>query len=792
MAAATQFLAKPWVRWAIIGLVVVLLIVLPLILPAFANQTLARIGVFAVAVLGLNVVMGYTGQVSLGQIFFVGVGAYVTAYGVNNDWNIALVFILAVLIPGVIGLLIALAAARLGGLAIAMVTIALPLIGVPLAKRLSEFTGGSQGSSARFSAAPEWTGLYDDQWQLYIVIAIAGIVFLLTRNLVHGKYGRAFAIVKGNEAVASSMGISPYRYKVLAFTIASLIGGVSGFLYMVVVQYTSPETMSFGHSITLLASMVIGGAGSILGLSARRRLLRARAAADERRRLEPHRRAAGRHPPGDPVRAAGGPRLAAAALAKTQERTPRDAGGRRRGGAGRHRHHRSLRPQHFRTRTHPTHTVTREEAGHMSTLRKRLRVTSVVAGIGIVAVLVAGCARGGDTGDSGGDASEGPAEASPGITDTTLTFGITSPLTGATAGPGNCTVDGALAYFGVKNDEGGIEFGDGKTRTIEIKAYDDAYDPQKALANFQQMVSDGVFAAGVGLGTPTNRAWREAAIDEGVPQVLVMTGDPIFSDRAESPEQIGLVPIYQQEGGAFGELLASSTDDHKVAILSQNDDYGNGYVEGFMDAIEGADNIEVVKALTYEATDTSVDAQLTELASTGADVFVNAMSITPLVISSLKKTEELGWKPSWFLPSNTSSPGGILQQPDVHADVFPGIYTVAFSQSAASPTFADSDDGKAFLDAIAKYTNQEGVPAFPHCVWSWIAAATLEQAFTKMEEPTRESFMEALMSIKDYSAPFMLEGSTIDTTQDGKPAVSAVQVQKYNGKGYAPAESFGG
>jgi branched-chain amino acid transport system permease protein len=265
MAAATAFLSKPWVRWALVAVVVVLLLVAPLIFDAYTNQTLARIGVFAVAVLGLNVVMGYTGQVSLGQIFFVGVGAYVTAYGVNSDWNIVLVFLLAILIPGLIGLGVALAAARLGGLAIAMVTIALPIVGVPLAKRLSEFTGGSQGSSARFSAAPEWTGLYDDQWQLYIVIVIAGIVFLLTRNLVRGKYGRAFAIVKGNEAVASSMGISPYRYKVLAFTIASLIGGVSGFLYMVVVQYTSPETMSFGHSITLLAAMVIGGAGSILG-----------------------------------------------------------------------------------------------------------------------------------------------------------------------------------------------------------------------------------------------------------------------------------------------------------------------------------------------------------------------------------------------------------------------------------------------------------------------------------------------------------------------------------------------
>lgn len=265
MSSVAALLARPWPRRAAIAVVVVLVLVVPLVFDQTTNSTLARIGVFAVAVLGLNVVMGYTGQVSLGQIFFVGLGAYVTAYGVNQGWNVVLVFLLALVIPAVTGLLVALAAARLGGLAIAMVTIALPIVGLPLAKRLSEFTGGSQGTSARFSRAPEWTGLYDDQWQLYIVIVIGGAVFLLTRNLVRGKYGRAFAIVKGNEAVASSMGVSPYRYKVLAFTIASLIGGVSGFLYMVVIQYTSPETLAFHHSIALLASMVIGGAASIVG-----------------------------------------------------------------------------------------------------------------------------------------------------------------------------------------------------------------------------------------------------------------------------------------------------------------------------------------------------------------------------------------------------------------------------------------------------------------------------------------------------------------------------------------------
>lgn len=265
MPAFSTVLENKSTRVILVAVVAVALIVAPLILPAFVNQTLVRVGVYAVAVLGLNIVMGYTGQVNLGQIFFVGLGAYVTAYGVNHDWNIIVVFLAACAIPGIVGLLVALAAARLGGLAIAMVTIALPIVGVPLAKRLDEFTGGSQGTSARFTDAPEWSGLYTDQWQFYIVLLVTATAFLLGRNLVRGKYGRAFGVVRENEAVAASMGISPYRTKVLAFTVASILGGASGFLYLAAVQYTSPETLSFGHSIALVIAMVVGGAGSIAG-----------------------------------------------------------------------------------------------------------------------------------------------------------------------------------------------------------------------------------------------------------------------------------------------------------------------------------------------------------------------------------------------------------------------------------------------------------------------------------------------------------------------------------------------
>ncbi len=416
--------------------------------------------------------------------------------------------------------------------------------------------------------------------------------------------------------------------------------------------------------------------------------------------------------------------------------------------------------------------------------RKSQLVGAVAVGSALALVL-AGCGRDDAGGGSGGDGGE--AAASPGITDESITLGVTTPLSGGTAGPGNCTVAGLVAYMGERNDEGGIEFGDGKTRTVDVEAWDDTYDPQKALQNFQQNAGD-VFAFTSGLGTPTNLAYREAAIDEEVPQVLVQTGDPIFSDQAESPWQLGFVPTYMNEGAAFGEMLASSGDDVSVAILSQNDDYGEGYVEGFKEAVEGS-GVEIAAELTYEATDTSVDAQITELAATDADVFFNAMSITPLMISTIDKTRELGWSPSWFLPSNTSSPVAILDP--ANADPKDGFYTVSFAKAPQSPAFAEDEDVQTFLSSLEEYSSDyTTTPDFPHCMWSYMIGATLDEAFQAMTEPTRESFMEALRGVSDLQAPLMLDGTAVDATQDGQPAVSSLVVQQYNGNGYETVDEL--
>jgi ABC-type branched-subunit amino acid transport system substrate-binding protein len=414
------------------------------------------------------------------------------------------------------------------------------------------------------------------------------------------------------------------------------------------------------------------------------------------------------------------------------------------------------------------------------------RAARAAAGFGILALVATGCARGANTANTDGSAAaEKP---SPGITDTTLTLGVSTPLSGTTAGPGTCTVAGVKAYFGAKNAAGGVKFGDGKTRKVEITALDDAYDPQKAAANFSQL-KDKVFAMTAGLGTPTNRAWREAAISAKVPQVLVMTGDPIFSDSKQSPMQLGFVPVYANEGESFGKLLADSGGTHKVAILSQNDDFGEGYVQGFKKAIEGKSNITITKELTYEASDASVDAQITELAATQADVVFNAMSVTPLVISAMQKAQQVAWKPSWFQPSNTSSPGAILKP--AGAENFPGVYSVSFAKAPASPAFAKDADVVQFLADLKEHANYPDVPAFPHCMWSYQIGATLEQVFGKMTKPNRSDFMEQLRTVKAFEAPLMLPGTSVDTTEANQPAVSTVQVVKYNGTGLAVAEKFG-
>jgi len=412
------------------------------------------------------------------------------------------------------------------------------------------------------------------------------------------------------------------------------------------------------------------------------------------------------------------------------------------------------------------------------------RITGAVAIAGAAALLVTGCTR--ETGDGG--VGGGGADASPGITDDTLSLGISSPLSGATAGPGSCTVAGLYSYLEAGNAEGGFEFGDGNTRQVELEYLDDAYDPARSVANFRQLVNDGIFAYVGALGTPTNAGILPIANEEEVPQVLLVTGASTFSeDQEANPWTIGLLPTYFDEGRTFGELLAGAGQPITVATLAQNDDFGEGYLEGFEQAIEGSD-VEVVGSATYEITDTTLDGQVTELAATGADVLLSAVSVTPLQVGVLTRAQAIGWTPRIFLPSNTSTPGTVIEPGGGAA--YPALYTTSLAKTPASPAFAEDEDVQAYTAAFEEYGSTITETYTPHCAWSYAEGAILEEAFRTMEEPTRDSFMEALKSISGFEAPLLLDGITVDTTQDDQPAITGLQLVQYAAPGFAPAESY--
>jgi branched-chain amino acid transport system substrate-binding protein len=425
----------------------------------------------------------------------------------------------------------------------------------------------------------------------------------------------------------------------------------------------------------------------------------------------------------------------------------------------------------------------------MRNFHKTTRVTGAVAVLGISALLVTGCTRADTSGTgTGTGASAGAAEASPGITDDSLSLGISSPLSGPTAGPGSCSVAGLYTYLEAKNAAGGFEFGDGKTRTVKLTYLDDVYDPAKAVSNFRQLEGDGIFAYVGALGTPTNAAVMPVANEEKVPQVLLVTGATTFSkDQKTNPWTFGLLPTYFDEGAAFGKLLADAGKAVTVATLAQNDDYGKDYLAGFQSAIEGSD-VKVVGSATYEPSDTTLDSQVTELAATKADTLLSAVSVTPLQVGVLTRAQDIGWLPRIFLPSNTSTPATVIEPGQGTA--YPALYSTSLTKVPVSPAFADDEEVKAYNAAFEKYGSKITTTYTPHCAWSYAEGAILEQAFKGMTDPTRDSFMTALHSITGFHAPLLLDGITVDTTATDKPAIQGIQLVQYNGKGYAPASKY--
>jgi branched-chain amino acid transport system permease protein len=245
---------------------VVVIAVLPHFLGGFRTRELAYVGVYAIALLGLNVLTGFTGQISLGHGAFMALGAYTTAIlSVNHGVDALLTIPLGGLVAGVVGFLFGFPALRLAGVYLALATFGLAVVVPSLARRFDTFTGGQAGMLLELPTSPT-SRLSPETWLYYLSWAIAIVLFAAAVLLLRGRTGRAFRAIRENELAAVSSGISLARYKTLAFGVSAFYAGIAGSIFAILNSFVNPLAFPIDLSILLLIGLVLGGAGSLLGV----------------------------------------------------------------------------------------------------------------------------------------------------------------------------------------------------------------------------------------------------------------------------------------------------------------------------------------------------------------------------------------------------------------------------------------------------------------------------------------------------------------------------------------------
>ncbi|MBK5223203.1 MAG: branched-chain amino acid ABC transporter permease [Acidimicrobiia bacterium] len=243
-----------------------LVIGLPYAMSPYRVYTFTMVAVFAIATMGVNLLTGYNGQISLGHSFFFAVGAYTSVILMqDHGWNYLLTLVPAFILTFVLGFLFGIPALRLEGLYLALVTLALAVVAPPFIKRFDDLTGGSQGIVVRKPPAPEWSGLADDQWRYFVTVAVAVVLFGVARNLVRGRIGRALIAIRDNHIAAETMGIDLAVFKTLIFAYSAAFAGVAGALFAWVVGFVSPESFTVLVAIEFLTGAVVGGLATVLG-----------------------------------------------------------------------------------------------------------------------------------------------------------------------------------------------------------------------------------------------------------------------------------------------------------------------------------------------------------------------------------------------------------------------------------------------------------------------------------------------------------------------------------------------
>src|SRR5215813_13617063 len=365
-----------------------------------------------------------------------------------------------------------------------------------------------------------------------------------------------------------------------------------------------------------------------------------------------------------------------------------------------------------------------------------------------------------------------------GASDTEIKVGHTNPYSG------NASAYGVIgrtheAYFKMINDTGGIN-----GRKINFITYDDGYTPPKTVEMARKLVEeDRVLLLFHTLGTPSNTAIHKYMNQKHVPQLFVATGASKWGNPKEFPWTMGYQPDYHTEAVIYAKHLLANVKDAKIGVLMQNDDYGKDYYEGLRDGL-GKDVGRIVKHVTYEVSDPTVESQVIQLKDSGANVFFN-ISIPKFTAQSIRKAMEIGWKPVQYL-NNVS--GQVTTMKTAGFENVQGIITAAWLKDPTDKQWADDDEIKTWRQWMAKY-NPNGNVEDVNYVYAYSVCYLMEQTLKKCgDNLTRENVMKQAANHQKLRVPGLLPGITVSTSPTDYYPVQAVQLQRFKGESW---ELFG-
>jgi branched-chain amino acid transport system substrate-binding protein len=332
------------------------------------------------------------------------------------------------------------------------------------------------------------------------------------------------------------------------------------------------------------------------------------------------------------------------------------------------------------------------------------------------------------------------------------------------------------------NEGGGVN-----GRKITFLSEDDAYSPPKTVEQIRKLVeSDEVLATFNTMGTPTNSAIHKYMNTKKVPMLFVATGASKWNDPKEFPWTMGWPESYKKEGMEFANYLRRQVANPRIAILSQNDDLGKDFVAGFREGLGADADKLIVKELTYQPSDPTIDSQIVSLKASGANVFFD-VAVSKFAAQAIRKSYEIEWHPLHLLISNSSSISGTMAVAGAEAS----------KNIVSTLTYKDVNDDQWRSDlSVAEYLTfmkryyPEGNTADVFNVYGYSAAQLLVQVLKQCgDDLTRANVMRQAANLKDVRLPMLLPGILINTSADDYAVLAQSRLARFDGERWVLIES---